>query len=237
MAKRRIFMKTAKRITAIFLTVIMLFSLGNMAFAAKQTLYTETFLSELSKTKKIYAKVTAHTYDNITNTLDFDFYGDLNTGKIGCVLNNKGVKAVYDGGKVSCALTWFRLFISADMNNVPYLGSTFENVERLQSVISSFLDNPDLSDFYATVTTETVDGQTCTCEKLTGKLVPVSATFCYNEKGGLCKLYLTDTLGESISFSFSEVKTDFDSEILTIPDNYFDVSFIWKLISFFFNNK
>lgn len=230
-------MKTAKSLIAVLISVVMLFSMGNIAFAAEPELYTEALITELSQTKKIYAKVTSHTYDNITNKLDLDVYDDLNTGKISCVLNDKGLKAVYDGNKVSCALTRFHLFISADVNNVPFIGSAFESVEQLQTILKAFLDNPDLSDFYATVTTKEIDGQLCTCEKLTGKLVSVSGTFCYNDKGELCKLYLTDTLGESISFSFSEVKTDFDNGVFTIPTNYFDISFLWKIFSFFFGSK
>ena len=226
-------MKTSKRILALTLALFMLISLGNTAFAAEKTLYTENFLAELSRTKKLCATVTSHTYDGRTDRMNFDFYDDLNTNKICADLKPQGIKAVYSDGNINCFFTRFFFYASVPAKEVPFIGSAFESIDEFQSLLYRFIDELNMDDFNAFVSIETKDGQTITCEKFVGKVIPVSATFCYTADGELCEIWFTDTLGESIGFGLENVSLDFSNDIFNPPAFSFNLSFLWNLIKLF----
>ena len=226
--------KDIKRLSAIFLAAIMIFTMCGIAASAKTQLYTEKFLADISESKKLHATVTSHSYDGRTDKMDMEFYDDLNTDSICCVLNDKGIKAVYRDGNISCLFTRFFLYVSVPANDIPFMNDAFDTVEQFQSLIETFLEQYDLNDFYSKVTTETKNGETYTCEKLTGKLISVSGTFVYNSKGELCEVFFTDTLGESISFTLENVETDFDNAVFNAPKFCINISFLWNIIKLFF---
>lgn len=226
-------MKTTKRFLALILALIMLIPLGSTAFAADKTLYTEKFLSELSRTKKLSATVTSHTYDGKTDATDFVFYDNLNTGKICAVFNPQSIKAVYSDGNVNCYFTKFFFCASFPVKDVPLISSAFESVDDFQNLLIKFINNFDINDFNAVVTTQTKNGEQYTYEKLVGKVVTVSATFCYDSKGELCEVWFTDTLGESVSFGVKDVSFSFDDSIFDPPVFCFDLSFLWNLLKLF----
>ena len=227
-----VYMKNVKRLTAIFLSVIMLFSMSVIGLAAKTEIYTETLLNELSADKKFHATVTSHTYDGHTDKMDMDFYDDLNTGNICCILNDKRIKAVYNDGNVFCTFLSF-LYVFVPVNEVPFMSSAIDSLNDFQSLLNQFLDYNDLNNFNIKVTKLTRDGQTYTCEKLTGKVVTVSGTFIYDSNGELSEVLFTDTLGESIGFTLENAETDFDTSIFEPPVFKIDISFLWNLIKLF----
>lgn len=227
-------MKKIQKFFALTLALVMIFSVGIIFAAAEDnTTNTEIFLTELAKTKKLYAKVTSHSYDDRIDTLDFDFYDDLNTDTICCNLNDKGIKAVYRNGNVDCVFTRFFCYISASLNKVPFMKSTVESVEILQNTISEFLDDPHLSSFNKEVTVVERNGKLVTKEKFIGKLLTVSGSFYYDENNNLCELELTDTLGESIGFTLENVSVSFNQKVFDVPSYYFNLSFIWKFFGKF----
>ena len=79
-----------KKFLALVLAVLMAFSLCSVAMAASDTPMTAAFLSELSKSKQFYAHVTGHTYENHSDSTNFDIYDDFNTNKISCNFKSKG---------------------------------------------------------------------------------------------------------------------------------------------------
>lgn len=230
-------MKTTKKILSLILALIMIIPLCSLAFAKEETLYTESFLEELCKTKKLCATVTSHTYDGKTEKADFNFYDDLNTGKICAEFNPQGIKAVYSDGIADCYFTKFFFYVSVPAKNIPIVSTAFESVDDFQSLIIKFIDNFDMDDFNATVTKETKNGEVYTYEKLEGKVVTVSATFCYDDDGELCEVWFTDTLGESVSFGVENVSVEFDNSIFDPPAFCFDLSFLWNLLKLFISIK
>lgn len=231
--RKRQKMKISRKIAAFILALIMIIPLCSTAFAAEKTLYTESFLNELCRTKKLCATVTSHTYDGKTDKTDFVFYDDLNTGKICADFKPQGIKAVYSDGNADCFFTKFFFYVSVPAKNIPLISTAFEQVDDFQSLLNKFIDNFDMNDFNATVTTETKNGEVFTYEKLEGKVVTVSATFGYNSEGELCEIWFTDTLGESVSFGLEDVSVDFDNSIFNPPTICFDLSFLWNLIKLF----
>jgi len=226
-------MKNARKIIALILALFMLIPLGSSAFAVEKALYSEAFLTELCRTKKLCATVTSHTYDGHTDKMNFDFYDDLNTNKICADFKPQGIKAIYSDGNVNCFFTRFFFYASVPAKDVPFVNSAFESIDDFQNLLNKFIDNFDMDDFNAVVTTETIDDEVFTYEKLIGKVVTVSATFCYDSDGELCEVWFTDTLGESISFGLENVSLEFDNSIFDPPTFYFDISFLWNLIKLF----
>lgn len=223
-----------KKVFALILAVVMAFSMCQIASAVSaqaSASNTAVFLSEVSRTKKFYAHVTSHSYENRTDPANFDFYDDLAANKIDCNFKGKGINAIYDNGDVKCVFTYFLCYISASTKRVPLLGTAFLAVEAFQGVLKNFVDDPMLSGFNASITTVERRGETMTCEKYTGKLIRVSGTFYYNSKGELCEIVLTDTVGASIGFTMDKVGTTFDGDVFTVPALYFDLSLIWKIIA------
>lgn len=210
----------------------MIFSISIIGVNAKTEIYTETLLNELAASKKFHATVTSHTYDGHTDKMDMEFYDDLNTGNICCILNDKKIKAVYNSDNVFCTFLSF-LYVSIPVNEVHFMSSAIDSLNDFQSLLSQFLDYNDLNNFNIKVTTLTKDGQTYTCEKLTAKVVTVSGTFIYNSKGELSEVLFTDTLGESIGFTLENAETDFDTGIFEPPVFKIDISFLWNFIKLF----
>lgn len=226
-------MKFSRKLLALILALFMLIPLGSISFAAEKPLYSEAFLAELCRTKKLCATVTSHTYDGKTDKMNFVFYDDLNTGKICADFKPQGIKAVYSDGNINCFFTRFFFYASVPAKDVPFVNSAFESIDDFQNLLNKFIDNFDINDFNAVVTTETKGDELYTYEKLIGKVVPVSATFCYDSDGEMCEVWFTDTLGESISFGVKDVSLSFDNSIFNPPKFYFDISFLWKLIKLF----
>lgn len=225
-------MKTARKILALVLALFMLIPLGNIAFAAEKPLYSEAFLNELCRTKKLCATVTSHTYDNHTDKMNFDFYYDLNTGKICADFKPQNIKAVYGDGNLTCYIMKF-FYATVPTNDIPLLSSATETIDDFQNLLNKFIDNFDMNDFDAVVTTKEIDGNVYTYEKLVAKIIGVSATFCYDSDGELCEVWFTDTLGESISFGVKNVSTDFSNDIFNPPTFCLNISFLWNLIKLF----
>ena len=219
-----------KKILAAVLTVLLIFSLGTVAFAAGGT-KTAVFLGEVAKTQKLSAHVTGHTYADKSNSLDFDIYDDFSTGKICCDLNGKGIQAIYDGGEVKCIFKYLFCYLTASPQTVPFMGTAVAAVEAFQSILKAFLNDPSLSSFTCTTSTVERGGKTCTKETFTGKIVKVSGSFYYDGNGKLCEIQLTDTLGASISFTVENVSADFGGDVFTVPTYYIDLSVLWKILS------
>lgn len=219
-------MKTTNKVLSLILSLILAFSMCTIAFADTQT-KTAALLNEISKSGKFYARVTGHTYDLVTHPMNFDIFDDFNKGVIGVNLPNKGIKAVYDNGTVTA--TFFSLFyVTASPENFPILSAVSAPVESFQKIIKSFVDDPNLENFNCTITTVEKNGETCICERYTGKILTVSGAFIYNSKGELCEIQLADTLGEYIGYDVTDVKADFPDSSMT--KGLFDFSFIWGLL-------
>lgn len=222
-----------KKFLALVLAVLMAFSLCSVAMAASDTPMTAAFLSELSKSKQFYAHVTGHTYENHSDSTNFDIYDDFNTNKISCNFKSKGIRAIYDNGEVKCVFTPLFCYVSASAASVPLLGTAVLAVEAFQTVLKKFIDDPMLNSFTCTISTVERNGQTVTCEKFTGKLIQVSGSFYYNSDGKLCEIVLTDTVGASIGFTVENVATSFDGDVFSVPFYYINLSVIWKILMLF----
>lgn len=225
-----------KKVLSILLAVLLVFSLCSTAMAAtispKATPgnYTESLLSELAKTKKFYAHVTGHSYENRNDMTNFDFYDDFNTSQISLNFKSKGIQAIYDGGAVKCVFVPFFCYVSATTKTVPLIGTAVLAVESFQSILKQFINDPMLGSFNKTVTTVERHGKTVTSEHFKGRLIPVSGTFYYDADGSLCEIILTDTVGASIGFTVDKVATTFDSSTFKVPAYYFDLSILWKIL-------
>lgn len=222
-------MKKTSRIISVVLSVIMIFSVCTIAFAEEPT-KTAALLSEISKSGKLYARVTAHTYDNLTHPMNFDIYDDLNKGIIGVNFNDKNIRAVYDNGSVTA--TFFGLiYVTADPKTFPILSTVTAPIEAFQKTIKNFVDDPKLENFNCTVDTVEKNGETCTRERYAGKIISVSAAFIYNSKGELCEIQFADIPGEYFSYDVTGVKANFEDSSLS--KGLIDFSFIWGIIKAF----
>lgn len=225
-----------KKVLSILLAILMAFSLCHMALAASVTPgttpgnYTATLLSELAKTKKFYAHVTGHSYENRNDSTNFDFYDDFSSGQLSLTLRSKGIQAIYDKGAVKCVFLPFFCYVSATTTTVPLIGTAVLAVESFQSIMKQFIDDPMLGSFNKTVTTVERNGKTVTSEHFKGRLIPVSGTFYYDADGALCEIILTDTVGASIGFTVDKVATTFESSVFSVPVYYFDLSILWKIL-------
>lgn len=229
-----------KKVLAIFLAVLMAFSMCSVALAADTQAvpgnYTTEFLSQIAATKKFYARVTSHSYENRTDSTDFLIYDDFNTNSICCNFKLKGIKALYANGEVKVVFTRFLSYLSASVLTAPLLGTSMIAVEAFQGILKKFVDDPRLNGFNKSVTTVERNGKTVTCEKFTGKALKVSGSFFYDAAGNLCEIVLTDTVGASIGFTLEDVSNTFDDGVFTVPFYYINLSVLWKILSIIFVN-
>ena len=217
-----------KKILSLVLAVAMVFSLCAVAFAA-DTSKTETLLGEISKSGKLKATVTSFHSDewNFTNYINFDIYDNFNSNKIRCDFKNSPFNVIYASGSLNIVIPNFISYFpisTTDFSLVNALVSTF------QKAFKTFVDDPTLSAFNLTVSSETRNGKTCTKEYFKGKAIGTSGTFYYDESGNLCEIILSDNADVSISMTLENVATTFENSVFDIPLYYLNLSFLAKIL-------
>ncbi len=222
-------MKTAKRVLAVFMAVIMATLLSVAVFAESGTSNTEKLMSQISAAGKFKASVTCFSYNSgtVRNNINFDFYDDLNSNKILCDFTDKNIKVLYADSSMKVI---FASIIYLDLNKDVSLLLAAGAVDLFQKVFKSFVDDPMMSAFTLTTSTVEKNGKACTKEYFKGKAIGTSGTFYYDQNGNLCELELCDNQGEYISFTIASITTSFDSSVFSLPAFAINLSVIWKLI-------
>lgn len=224
-------MKNTKKITALVLALVMAFSFSLTVFAQSSVSRTEQVLSLVSQAGKFKASVTSFSYNSgaVTNNIRFDVFDDLKADKILCDFTDKNIKVLYGDSSISVVFSRFfsyLTFSATDITIAPVIGG----VKLFQKLFKSFVDDPTLSAFALTTSTEVRNGKTCTLEHFKGLVVGTSGSFYYDESGRLCEILLSDNAGEYIGFTISEFTTVFDNSVFSIPVYYFNISLFWKLL-------
>lgn len=228
-------MKSTKRIISLMLALVMAFSASFAVFAADAgDSLTVELLEDIAKTEEFKATATSFTYDNITNNFEFDVYANLDDNEFCCDLTaSKGFKVIADDSAIKVVIPRFICYLSVDMAGLEIAKELTKGTSILDSVFDKFLEDPDLSSFNFTTKKVTVDGEEYTLEKFTGKALAVSGSFYYNEDDELSRIDLTDTLGESISLTLTDVETSFDNDVFDVPFYYINLSLLFKILSMF----
>lgn len=224
-------MKKANKFTALILAFVMAFSFTLTVFAQSSGSRTEQVLSLISQSGKFKASVTSFSYNSgaVTNNIKFDFYDDLKGDKILCDFTDKGIKVLYADSSISVIFSRFFSYLTfsgADITFAPAIGG----VKLFQKIFKSFVDDPTLSAFTLTTTSEIRNNKNCICENFKGVVVGTSGSFYYDENGKLCEILLSDNAGEYIGFTLSDFSTNFDSTVFSVPVYYFNISLFWKIL-------
>ena len=224
-------MKNTRKIAALVLALVMALSFSLTVFAQSTGSRTEQILSLVSQAGKFKASVTSFSYNSgtVTNNIKFNIYDDLKSDKILCDFTDKNIKVLYADSSISVIFSQFFSYLkfsATDITFAPIIGG----VKLFQKTFKSFVDDPTLSAFTLTTTTEVRNGKAVTCDHFKGNVVGTAGYFYYDENGKLCEILLSDNAGEYIGFTLSDFTTDFDSSVFSIPLYYFNISMFWKIL-------
>lgn len=229
-------MKTVRKLTALLLAVIMIFSLSATAFAAEEY-KTVALMKQIASTGKFCLESSGITHNGVSYGVAFKLYDDLKNDKLCCTLTQNGIQIISADNSITVVIPKIFCYLTLSATDSVAASTVLNAFNEFQKTFAEFCADPDLSAFAVTVTTEAHNGKTCTKEHFKGQVVGTEGVFYYDESGALVDMILYDNAGEYVQVAVNSFGTSFDDSAFNKPAICFDLSFLWRLIYLFILSK